>query len=389
MATQNTALAAALATTVAPNLPALSDIRETCAFATSHAQHVHLNHQNLRSFARSITAPPDHWLITNPHNLLALPLPLLATILLYFEVIDYSFWPDPTTNSPLTTSQSSKTPTAKTSQSVPKWTVKTPSSPLDGSVALLYLLIQNFQQNPTIDFSTFTDADFYHFFHPTKNPNEPLDDPAKAISPIPEIPLLTKRSQTLRETSRILQHQLNNNFYAAIKTFTTDKQLFHFLIATFPSFRDQRTYTPKSTPQNSQTSVNNTTTTLPPKTIYFYKLAQLLTSDLLFVRHHLEHIPVNTSNLPGCADYKIPQTLRALDLISYDKELSALVDSRQLIPKNSPYEVEIRAATISAIAFLHDQLPQFSPIQINDYLFLTSRNLKRKQPYHLTRSTNY
>lgn len=372
MPTKNT-ISTALSPSATATFPALSEIRETCAFVTNHAQHVHLNHQNLKNFARSITTPPDHWLITNPHNLLALPLPLLVTILLYFEVIDYSFWPNPTTGS------------------LQKWTVQTSSGPLDGSVALLYLLIQNFQHNPTLDFSTFSDADFYHFFHPANS--------ITAGNPTSEIPLLAERSQTLRETSRILHEKLNNNFYAAIQNFTTDEQLFHFLITTFPSFRDQRTYAPKTTPQNAQTSTSGITATPAaagniatpptPKTIHFYKLAQLLTSDLLFVRHHLEDIPVDASNLPGCADYKIPQTLRTLNLISYDKELSALVDSQRLIPENSPYEVEIRAATVSAIAFLHNELPQFSPIQINDYLFLASRNLPKKQPYHLTRNTNY
>lgn len=348
-----------ISTTLSPStkatFPSLSDIRETCAFVTNHAQHVHLNHQNLKNFARSITTPPDHWLITNPHNLLSLPLPLLATILLYFEVIDYSFWPNPTNSLPK------------------KWTIQTPSGPLDGSVALLYLLIKNFEHNPALDFSTFSDADFYHFFHPANS--------ITADNPTSEIPLLTERSQTLRETSRILHEKLNNNFYAAIQNFTTDEQLFHFLITTFPSLRDQRTYTP----QNLKTSA----TSDPVKTVHFYKLAQLLTSDLLFIRHHLENIPVDTSNLSGCADYKIPQTLRALDLISYDEILAKLIDSKQLLPENSPYEVEIRAATVSAITFLHDELPQFSPIQINDYLFLAFRNLPQKQPYHLTRNVNY
>lgn len=362
-------------------LPALSDICETCAFVTSHAQHVHFNHQNLRNFARSITTSPDHWLIANPHNLLALPLPLLATILLYFEVIDYSFWPTPPNSSSNNSSVRVATNPLRTATNPPqKWTIETPSGPLDGSIALLYLLIQNFQQNPNLDFSTFTDADFYHFFHPS--------------STISEIPLLAARAATLRETARILRDEFNNDFYAVVKTFTTDEQLFHFLITTFPSFRDQRTYTPNATstaPTTTSTITKDTpaNTTPQPRTIHFYKLAQLLTSDLLFVRHHLEHAPVDTSSLPGCADYKIPQTLRALDLISYDNELSKIIDSQQLIPANSPYEVEIRAATVSTIDFLHGELPQFSPIQINDFLFLASRDLKRKQPHHLTRNTNY
>lgn len=370
-------------TSPSPIFPTLSDIRETCRFVTAHAKHAQLNSENLRNFAKTITTPPAHWLTTNPHDLLTLPLPLLSTILLYFEVIDYSFWPDPITSQTSSPTQASEptqisdstSPQASNPQTPQKWTIKTPSGPLDGSVALLYLLIRHAKSH-SLDFDKFSDADFYTFFHPS--------------GALGEISLLSERIKTLRETSRLLRTKLNNNFYAAIQSLSSDEQLFHFLITTFPSFRDQRTYSP----QDLQTAPDSSAATPDEgkpasRTIHFYKLAQLLTSDLLFVRRHLENIPVDTKNLPGCADYKIPQTLRALNLITYDAELSKLVDARRLIPENSPYEIEIRAATVSAIAFLHNELPAFSPIQINDYLFLASRSLKKKQPYHLTRSVNY
>lgn len=372
--------------------PTLSDIRETCAFVTAHARHVRLNRPALTDFAKTITSPPPHWLITNPHDLLSLPLPLLATVLLYFETIDYSFWPDPAS--------------PKCDPTIQKWTIPTPHGPLDGSAALLYLLVSKAKASISktfisdadastpkakasatsqlssqsayvadpFNFAHFSDADFDHFFHPAGT--------------LGRIPLLADRAATLRETSHTLRTRLNNNFYAAIKNLTSDEQLFHFLITTFPSFRDQRTYAP-SVSKAIQKTAHTPPTLKNTSTIHFYKLAQLLTSDLLFVRRHLEHISVDTSNLPGCADYKIPQTLRALDLISYDKDLAKLVNSQQLLPENSPFEVEIRAATVSAIDFLHRLRPEFSPIQINDYLFLASRNLKKKQPYHLTRTTNY
>lgn len=335
--------------------PTLNDIRESCNFVTRHAQHVSLNPTALCDFAKTITTPPAHWLTTNPHQLLSLPLPLLTTILLFFEAIDYSFWPDPT----LTSIESSTTKlpcntTTKSTLLTQKWTVPSPSGPLDGSLALLYLFVSA-ATTSLPDFSTFSDSDFHRFFHPAGT--------------VGKIPLLSERSETLRETAAILRTRLNNNFYTSVQNFTTDEQLFYFLIRTFPSLRDQRTYRHRP--------------------IHFYKLAQLLTSDLLFVRHHLEHAKVDTSHLPGCADYKIPQALRAIGLITYDDALSKLVDSRCLLPEGSPEEIEIRAATVSAIDFLHRELPHLTPIQINDYLFLASRNLSNQQPYHLTRNTNY
>ena len=57
---------------------------------------------------------------------------------------------------------------------------------------------------------------------------------------------------------------MNGNFYKSIYKLTTDEDLFDFIITNFENFKDERTY--------------------KGKTIYFYKLAQLLTSDILHIR---------------------------------------------------------------------------------------------------------
>ena len=46
------------------------------------------------------------------------------------------------------------------------------------------------------------------------------------------------------------------------------------------------------------------------------------------IREKIEGIKVDYSNLIGCADYKIPQTLRALGIVEYNEELSNIIDSQ-------------------------------------------------------------
>lgn len=90
--------------------------------------------------------------------------------------------------------------------------------------------------------------------------------------------------------------------------------------------------------------------------IHIYKLAQLLTSDILHIREILENIKVDYSNLIGCADYKIPQTLRALGITEYNEELSNVIDTKQQINISSKYEVEIRASQIVVLDYIKSKL---------------------------------
>lgn len=95
-----------------------------------------------------------------------------------------------------------------------------------------------------------------------------------------------------------------------------------------------------------------------------------LTSDILRIREYLENVKVDYSNLIGCADYKIPQTLRALGIIEYDYELSNIVDARQELEISSKYEVEIRASQIVVIDYIESKLKNVNSIDINDYLLI-------------------
>ena len=185
-----------------------------------------------------------------------------------------------------------------------------------------------------------------------------------------EIPLLKERYDTINQISKIVNNKMDGSFYKYIKNVTNDIELLDIIVSNFSSFKDEREY--------------------DGKTIYFYKLAQLLTSDILHIREELENIEVDYSNLIGCVDYKIPQTLRALGIVSYNKELSEIIDNKKEISISSKYEVEIRASQLVVINYIRSKLNNVNSIDINDFLFLYSKQVKEvAKPYHLCRNTNY
>ena len=228
----------------------------------------------------------------NPYNLLELDIETIINFLLIFESIDYSFWGQP------------------------KWEINTEEGIKDGSDALFYAMIKYVKETRSTDFS-----------------NLSLNQFKELLKGNVDIPLFEERYATIINISRTVNERMNGSFYKFIKDINLDTKLFDTIINNFESFKDERVYN--------------------GKTIYFYKLAQLLSSDILHIREKLENISVDYSNLIGCADYKIPQTLRALGILKYNDELSNIIDNKVLIDKNSKYEVEIRANMIAVINYIN------------------------------------
>ena len=308
----------------------LDDIKNTCRFVINSSEHVKINYNKLDEFIKNIDCNNlKNWLMFNPYNLLDLDIEIIINLLLVFECICYSFWGEP------------------------KWTIETEEGYKDGSDALFYIMINYVKKSNNVDFSEISFDEFKHLLKGNVN-----------------IPLLKERYETITEVSKIVNEKMNGNFYNYIKNLSSDVELLDLIVNSFKTFKDERIYN--------------------GKTIYFYKLAQLLTSDILHIRGYLENVKVDYSNLIGCADYKIPQTLRALGIIEYDYKLSNLVDSRYELEISSKYEVEIRASQIVVIDYIKSKFKNVNSIDINDYLFTYSKKVKNiVRPYHLCRNTNY
>ncbi len=308
----------------------LNAILTTSNYVVENAKDVKINDKVLKETSKKLkTLSTDHWLSSNPYNLLDLNIKDLINYLIIYGSMDYSFW------------------------GTPKWTIKTSSGEEDGAFALIKCLLDLFNNKKHLNFEEIT-----------------LDEFKEALKGNIEIPLLEERYFNALEISKIINTKMNGNFYEYTKDITNDIELLDLIVENFPSFKDTRTYN--------------------QKVIYFYKLAQLVTSDILNIRKLKENIEVDITNLIGCADYKIPQALRALGILEYSEKLSALIDNKEEIEENSSYEVEIRASMIIAVNRLHKLLPEISSITINDLIWVLSHDSSLNLlPYHRTRTTSY
>ncbi len=308
----------------------LQNITKTCSNVMNNSKYVKINYNNLNKFIGNVDSNNlKNWLLFNPYKILNLNIEDLINFIFVFESIDYSFWGNP------------------------KWTVETDSGLKDGSDALLYLMLKYANESKDCSFDQITYEQFSKLFRGNI-----------------EIPLLRERYETIVNNRTIVNSINKNGFYKAIYSIKTDIELFDFITINFSSFKDERIYNGYH--------------------VYFYKLAQLLTSDILHIREEIEGIEVDYSNLIGCADYKIPQTLRALNIIEYNDELSNIIDSKQEISISSKYEVEIRASQIVVLDYIKSKLKSVSSMDVNDFLFLYSKKVKDiVKPYHLCRNKNY
>lgn len=307
----------------------LEEVINSCKYVIDNAQYVKINYEVLDEFIKGIdTTEVRHWLFNNPYGLLDMDIEQIVNFLVIFEAIDYSFWGEP------------------------KWGIETEEGYKDGSDALLYALLKYVKEHGS-DFSKVTYEEF-----------------GRVLKGNVEIPLLRERYRAVNSISKIINDEMSGNFYKYVKDVTDDRELFTMVVNSFPPFIDERTY--------------------KGHTVYMYKLAQLLVSDVLHLRNRLEGIDVDYSHLAGCPDYKIPQTLRALGITEYNEELAEIIDSKKEIEVNSLYEVEIRASMIVVIDYICNKLAGVKAIEVNDYFFLMGRKVKSKvKPYHRCRNTDY
>lgn len=300
----------------------------TCHFVCEHAEYVHINYDALDKLLEEEISCGKYWGESNLFHFMDLDVSTIINFLLLYQSIGFSFWGNP------------------------KWEINTEEGKLDGSTALMYIFMKNIE-----------------FFKDFKNVEEMSLDTFKSLMQgNVEIPLLEKRYEILREISHIVNESMNGSFYNAIKKITDDITLCNFIISSFPSFKDTRSY------------LNHE--------IYFYKLASLLTSDILHARNIKENIEVNYSHIAGCSDYKIPQILHNLNIIEFSDYLENKIMSKEEISEQDPLETEIRASVIEVEKYIVEKTG-ICGIEANDYLWLKSKNAKQSKPYHLTRTTSY
>ena len=313
----------------------LDKVLETCHFVVDNAEHVKINYDKANELIEEpLKFDNVHYLTKVPYGIYDMSTKDIVNFLLIYDAINFSFWGNP------------------------KWTIHVNGKNLDGAIALLHCM-----------FHLLNDRDSVEVFEQLENMT--LEEFKKILKGNIDIPLLEERYKIVTEIAKIVNKKMNGNFYEYIHSMVTDREIFNTILNNFNCFDDTRSY--KGTK------------------IYFYKLAQLLTSDILHVIKIKEQKIVDYSNLLGCADYKIPQVMQSLGILEYNDELSLLLDTKTEIEENSAYEVEIRASMIVVINYIWNKTDKsIDRIDINDFIWSKGQDKTKKyKPYHLTRTNSY
>lgn len=312
----------------------LEEVLESCQEVMKKAKYVTIQEENLKQLVKNMKIEKQtHWM-SNIKEINSFSIQEMVHFLLIYHAIGFSYWGEP------------------------KWTIEYKEKQYDGAIGLIMAFCKELEQNPS----------FLQFHQLEKTT---LKDWERILQGNTKIPMLEERYECIQEISHTVTTQMNNNFYEQIKDLDKDEELFQSIIQNFPSFTDKAEY--------------------DDKPVYFYKRAQLLTSDILYWKKQKEGKEIINQNLVGCADYKIPQVLRNLNIVMYTKELADLIDKQVEIPKQSKYEIEIRASMIVVIQKIKEIVGNcYSNIEINDYLWLKGQEKGNKKfPYHRTRTIAY
>lgn len=123
----------------------------------------------------------------------------------------------------------------------------------------------------------------------------------------------------------------------------------------------------------------------------FLKRAQLCAyhTHLTLRRYGKEGLK-NIDQLTAFADYRVPQVLREFGVLEYSPRLSQRVHKNELILRDDPAEVQIRAATIRAVELIRElHNGKYTPAQIDSVLWGMTREMKFGEPFHRTRTVFY
>jgi hypothetical protein len=124
--------------------------------------------------------------------------------------------------------------------------------------------------------------------------------------------------------------------------------------------------------------------------VFFFKRAQIFAADLYgaFKGEAWGNFS-DMDALTAFADYKLPQVLRHLGILHYEKALAQKVDRQTCLDSGSPEEVEIRANTVWAVELIRRELLQaghhLSAFEIDWILWnLGQKEAFRLKPHHRT-----
>ncbi|RKP09934.1 hypothetical protein THASP1DRAFT_28297 [Thamnocephalis sphaerospora] len=198
------------------------------------------------------------------------------------------------------------------------------------------------------------------------------------------VPMLDERLAVMRQTGRILLETFGGSFSQCIRQCQGSAlRLLALITKQFPCYRDEGAFM--------------------GRTVQYFKRAQILIADIwacfegqgLGEFHDIDQITM-------FADYRVPQALVYLNILSYSSDLWALLQRQQPLASGDRLEQEIRAVSIWAVELLRRRMvalrghntatPAINAILLDFYLWdyaKTHTDALRSVPIHRTRSIFY
>ena len=315
------------------------NVLKTTAFVVTHARFVKINHAAIERAADTLAekhvAPPtwnyEYHFFDGAES--------TVNYLFLLDALNFCFW------------------------GKPKWGIKHLDKKLDGYWALAAALKRAMEKYPHI-----AKAEFLARISPQELANILRGDTT--------IPLFAERWRNVRELGAVLRE----HWGGSTATFVTDAhrdaaRLAQMIAENFTSFNDITVYDNRE--------------------VRFFKRAQILVCDLwgAFSGKNWGTFD-NIETLTAFADYKLPQILRAWEILRYTPSLARKVDTQIELAAGSAAEIEIRAATLWAVEFLRNALAQRGrklwSIQVDWILWEASQaRFEGTKPYHRTRTVYY
>ena len=195
-----------------------------------------------------------------------------------------------------------------------------------------------------------------------------------------EMPMLDEKLAVLHQVGKVLAEKYNGRFHNFVhacspKLYDNGNGLIDRLVIEFPRFND--------------------VSMLDGHEIKFYKLAQLGIWMLYSTLHSSGKFRLDDpQKMTAFADYIVPVALRLLGITSYSKELEHAINTYQLIPRDSRWEIEIRAHCIYSTALLREEVNKLRPPDAQVIIPQIDARLwthyhTTTWPHHLTKTIMY
>lgn len=190
---------------------------------------------------------------------------------------------------------------------------------------------------------------------------------AAVVGQDPEHPLMAQFAAALRDVGGRLRAEHGGRFLGPVETADSIPAL-AATFAGWDAFADLSVYEDHEVP--------------------FYKRAQLAAADLH--RAGVADLP-GLDRLTAFADNLVPHVLRIDGVLRLDPDLTARIEAGELLPHDSPEEVELRAAAVHAVELLAAVADNaLTPAAIDSALWNRGRNPRYKSlPRPRSRNTAY